>query len=140
MLTRDQILGASDLPTAEVNVPAWGGKVLIQGLSAADMAAWVEAVNDDKSGVMTRNVNSMASMVVLSVVDKSGKRLFKDEDRDALARKNKDAIRAIYDAAKKLNGITEEDRKELEKNSEAEATGDSSSGSPATSDAPSENS
>lgn len=41
MLSREQILGCSDIPTEIVKVPEWGGEVMVKGLTGSQRD-WLE--------------------------------------------------------------------------------------------------
>lgn len=125
MLTRDQILSASDRPTEEVSVPEWGGTVLVRALSGAERDAYESGiVTVSNSGTQRVNLaNLRARLVAMACVDAEGKRLFSDEDAAALGDKSAAALERVFDAARRLSGLTEGDVEEL-----AEGFGDAPSG------------
>lgn len=115
-LTREQILGADDLRTKAVDVPEWGGPVRIRELSARESADWVARSNDPDVPQAERGLVTISLMLVLSVIDGEGKRIFTDEDIAALQAKNPEAIRRVFDACLAFNGATAEELAALEKN------------------------
>ncbi len=52
-------------------------------------------------------------MVILSAVDKRNEPLFTMADLEALQRKSARALDTVFQAAQKLNGLTNEDAEEL---------------------------
>ena len=109
LLTRDQILGVQDLTFVEVEVPEWGGTVRVRMMTGAERDSF-------EAGTVTRHgkridvnvVNIRARLVALTVVDEKGERLFTEADVEVLARKSSAALNRVFEAARVLNGLTEE--------------------------------
>lgn len=130
ILSRDEILQASDIQREVVNVPEWGGSVIVQGLSGAARDDFEEASMKGKGRNRELNVSNLrARLVVRSVVDESGVRLFQDNDAHTLGRKSAAALQRVYNVASRLSGISAEDEEELTKNYEPVLNGASTSGS-----------
>jgi hypothetical protein len=125
LLSRDAILGAEDRKTEDVPVPEWGGEVRVRSLSGAERDAYEAHIVQVKAdGSRTLNVkNVRAKLVSLSVVDEDGGRLFSDDDAEALGEKSAAALDRVFDAARRLSGLSEDDIEEL-----AEGFGDAPSG------------
>jgi len=115
-LSRDAILGASDIQTREVHVPEWGDSVFIKGMSGAERDAF-EAANQDGSGGQ-KLTNVRARFLVRCIVNENGTRIFRDEDAAALGKKSSAAISRLWDAAAELNGTSDEAQAVMEGNSE----------------------
>jgi hypothetical protein len=113
MLTKDTILGASDLPTEEVPVPEWGGSVFVRTMSGMERDAFEQSIVDSKKRGL---VNVRARLAVQVVCDSTGARIFTDTDADALGKKSGKALDRIFDVAQRLSGIGAKDVEELEKN------------------------
>jgi hypothetical protein len=104
MLTRDSILAAKDFTTRTVNVPEWDGDVLLRGLSSKDrdnFEAELAATNDMR--------NLRARLVVKSIVDADGNRLFSDEDADVLGEKNSQVMIKLFDVVRDMSGMSDEE-------------------------------
>lgn len=130
ILTRDQILSSTDLKRELVDVPEWGGSVYVRELTATErdeleLACWQESQRSGRP--LARHYR--ARLVAMSVCDENGKPLFTASDVDALAAKSGRVIGRLTDVAGRLAGISKADREELEGNSEAAPSGDSSSSS-----------
>lgn len=117
LLTKDQILGAQDLSFEDVAVPEWGGTVRVKMLTGAERDAF-EASTIIRRGkrVDVNMVNVRARLVSLTVVDEKGGRLFSEGDVEALAKKSSAALNRVFEAARVLNGLTEEAAGEAEEN------------------------
>jgi hypothetical protein len=153
LLTAKEIFAAKDLGTDLVEIPEWGGKVMIKELNSADRD-WLEAsmLVDAQSGKSELTLKGKkgrefgaelfrAKLVILSVVDpESHKRIFATEDLEELSEKSAKAISKIADAATRLNGLGDEEVKNLGEECERVAEEDSDSDSLSNSDAQSENS
>lgn len=104
ILSKDAILAADDLPRETVNVPEWGGEVLVRTMSGTDRDAF-EASLLEKDGRME---NVRARLVALTLCDAQGDRLFNDSEIAALGRKSARALDRVFSVAQRLNGIGEE--------------------------------
>lgn len=103
-LSREAILAVADLPIQVVAVPEWGGDVNVRGLSGLDRDELSKALrapdgSTDANGYCEK-------LLVRTVVDDNGVRLFTDADITALAAKSATALKRVMDAAEKLNGLT----------------------------------
>jgi hypothetical protein len=101
ILSKDAILAADDLPRETVNVPEWGGEVLVRTMSGTDRDAF-EASLIEKDGRME---NVRARLVALTLCDAQGDRLFDDSQIVALGRKSARALDRVFSVAQRLNGI-----------------------------------
>jgi hypothetical protein len=139
MLTRDNILSASDLAHKAVPCPEWGGDVLIWTVSGAELTAWefAQVGRSDEDRERNRAL-TMANLVCLTARDENGNRLFKDSDAAALAGKSARALYRCFRVAQRLNGLRADDFEELEKNSPSVPTGSTCSALLTTGDAPPE--
>jgi hypothetical protein len=127
-LSREDILKADDLEREVVEVPEWGGTVIVQALTGKERDAYEASCMQQRGKEMVRNLaNVRAKLVVRSVVDEEGNRLFADTDANALGLKSAAALDRLFDVAAKLSRLSEEDVEELAGNSEAAQSGDSSS-------------
>lgn len=139
LLSRDDILKADDIETREVPVPEWGGTVRVRALTGKDRDAYEASCMQERAkGQMVRNLaNVRAKLVVRSIVDDDGNRIFQDSDANALGAKSAAALDRVFAVAAELSRLSEEDVDELAGNSGAAQSGDSSSTSPESSAAPS---
>lgn len=119
ILTKDQILEASDLTTESVEVPAWGGSVNVRSMSGADRDSFeASMMKVAEDGTRTPDMTNMrAKLVALTVVDEAGNRLFEVSDIDRLALKSAAALEIVFDVAQRLNGLGVKAEAAAEKNS-----------------------
>jgi hypothetical protein len=133
-LSADAILGCDDQTFRDEDVPEWGGTVRVASLTGRERDAF-DASNREirEDGTVVYNGdNQRAKLVARSLVDpETGKRLFTDQQINALGEKNSAALQRLYDVAAKLSGLAEDSDKEAEGNSDAAPSGDSGSTSPA---------
>ena len=116
---REQILGCEDLPLEKVNIKQWKMDVYVRGLSAAERDQFETEMFDvvGKDVKMNRK-NLRARLVVLTVCDEKGNRIFKDEDLAALGKKSGAALDKLFTLAQKLSGIGAADVEEMVSNLE----------------------
>jgi hypothetical protein len=103
LLTREQILAASDLRTEPVPVPEWGGEVLVAVLPGAerwDFDVWVTKQKPESTEHVVR-------LLALCLVDEQGARLFTEDDVKALGAKSGVALARLFRVAMRLNAIGE---------------------------------
>jgi hypothetical protein len=124
-LTRDQILESSDLKTVTVEVPEWGGSVLVRSMTGADRDAFEQTLTKtDGKGVRVSDVSNLREkLTAMTVVDDAGNRLFSESDVQALAKKSAAALTRVADAAQVLNGMTAAAEDSAVKNSDADLNG-----------------
>jgi hypothetical protein len=126
LLTREAILNAPDLQVEDVDVPEWGGKVRVRGLTGAERDAFEQSIMEQRGRDMSLNLrNIRAKLVALSVVDEQNNRVFSDADVKALGQKSAVALQRVFEVAQRLSGLRNEDVEELAKNSENGQSGDS---------------
>lgn len=114
LLSRDQIFDADDLTTQDVPVPEWGGEVRIKMLTGAERDRFEQSTVDMRGNKPTQNLaNLRARLVALCVVDEHGARMFSKDDVGRLGSKSAAALDRVFDAASKLNGMSEADIEEL---------------------------
>jgi hypothetical protein len=137
-LSRDDILKAEDLRTEEVDVPEWGGTVLVRGLTGRERDEYEGSVLEQRGSRLVPNTaNVRAKLAVKCVIDEDGNRVFADTDANALGEKSGAAIDRVFEVASRLSGLGDTDVKELTEDFGAAAGSGSSSSLPAASAAPS---
>lgn len=130
LLTKDQILTADRKKTIDVPVKKWGGDVRLQELSASDRDMWENesfVLNAEGTGAKFNPKHARARLVVRCIVDDKGKRMFSDDEVAAIGSLSASTIQRLFNAARKLNAISNEDLQELEGNSAAGPSGETSS-------------
>ena len=118
LLTRAQILETQDLGREVVPVPEWGGSVVMRGLTGRERDAFEASIVRMQRGApgagMERSLqNIRARLVAMAAIDESGARLFEDRDVRALGEKSAAALDRLFDAARRLSGMSEADVKAI---------------------------
>ncbi len=130
-LTVDDIRAAEDLPREVVEVPEWGGTVVVQGLS---VEGWVALSRDrQRRADLSEEKNSALDALLFGVVEPK----FSADDAAWLAKKSLAAVGPIIKVFNRLSGFDPQALAEARKNSSATAGEGSSSDSPETSAGPS---
>lgn len=111
------ILAADDMKFEVIDVPEWGGKVRIRTMSGEERDAFEASIAGEGKKLNTQNIR--AKLVMLTVVNSKGDRIFTKEQIDALGKKSAAALNRVYEASAKLSAITKADVEELAKNSDA---------------------
>lgn len=115
VLGREAILDADDTQIVPVEVPEWGGTVLVRPLSGEDRDMYEQSnLKERKNGTTRLNLrNARARLVQLCAVDKDGRRLFDKTDVDRLGKKSAAALDRVSEVARDASGISEEQMEEM---------------------------
>ena len=129
-LSREEIL-ATSIPVETVDVPEWGGKVILRGLTSVERDDYeqgmVETSPNGSVKAKRQLHNVRASLVVRCIVDEQGERVFADDDLEALGGKNAAVVDRLWDVCRRLCGMSTEDEKKLAQGFEkAQADSDAS--------------
>lgn len=132
LLDKSKILAADDKPTVRVDVPEWGGHVFVRTMSAGERDNYEAEIYDLSKGGKANDAKSMmanarARLLVRTLVDEEGNRLFEDSDMEALGAKSGLVVDKVFTVARKVNGLSEADVDELVGNSNSGPTGKRSS-------------
>lgn len=132
ILSKADILTASDLTTEQVEVPEWGGAVIVRSMTGAQRDAYeATLMTRDAAGKLEVNTDNMrAKLLLVTLVDEQGNPLFTAEDLAALSGKNAGAIERLALVAQKLNGLNRTAVDDAAKNSASGQSDTSVSGSP----------
>lgn len=110
------ILATDDLTYEIVEVPEWGGSVRIRSMTGEERDAFETSIAGDGKKMNTQNIR--AKLVMLTVVNTKGERIFTKEDIEKLGKKSAAALNRVYEKSAMLSAITKKDVEELAKNSE----------------------
>jgi hypothetical protein len=114
ILSKEQILKADDNKTINVDVPEWGGSVIISTMSGFARDQFEGSLVGKNGGTNISNVR--AKLAAATIVDEDGNLLFTDKDVSALGKKSSAALDRVFEASQKLNKISDGDVEELAKN------------------------
>lgn len=121
MLSVDEILALDDLPREMVSVPEWGGDVYVRTMRGDERDEFEGAEALYRRGKSKGSPQMMrgfrARLLVFTVCNEAGQLLFKPEQAASLGGKSSAIVSRLFDVAAKLNGFTNADVEELEKNS-----------------------
>ncbi len=113
---RESILATHDRTTESVDVSdVWPevGTVKVSVMSGDDRDSYewkMRAALDSKDGTVT------TLLLVRCIVDERGVRIFNDDETAVLGGKSWKVLDKLWDVARRLNKLRDEDTKELEKN------------------------
>jgi hypothetical protein len=122
---RDQILAKQDIPSEMVDVPEWGVKVEVRGMTGAERTRIMDKATQNAGDVNLQFV--YPEIVIATAFDpESGEQVFKPNDRDALLAKSATALDRIAAVGMRLSGFTAESADDMGKDSSATDSEDSS--------------
>lgn len=110
-LGRDAIRDVVDLPMEEVEVPEWGGSVLVRGLSGRERdlyEKWMVQIRGRNSVELSME-NVRGKLAAMCICNETGGRVFEDEDARWLGNKSAAALERVCSVAMRLSGLAAED-------------------------------
>lgn len=120
MITRDFLKKLDDFRTVKVEVPEWKDFVYVRTLTGLERDAFETSMYTGRGKDRRENLKNLrARLVVLTVCDEKGVRLFTNEDAEWIGKKNANALDRIFIKAQELAGLRQEDIEDLTKNSES---------------------
>jgi hypothetical protein len=120
-LTREQILSNKSFRSKTIEIPEWGGEVRLKAMSGADREAMESVVSEDVGGKLQikKGVSYMAEMLLRTWCDDDGNLLFKPDEINLIQEKDSVILARIFKVAAEVNGLSGDEEKVIEKNSEA---------------------
>lgn len=129
-LSRQQIIDADDVEYASVECPEWGGTVRLRSIRGTQRDAYEQSVITGSGADRKMNLrNARAKLIVLCAVDETGRPLFTAEDVTELGKKNAAPLDRLFDACRKLAGMSENDVERITEDFGATQDGDGTSDS-----------
>ena len=123
---REIILGTQDITQEKVHISEWNVDVFVKGLTGAqrdsyEQSLFIVSEHGKKVDVKMNRANLRAKLLVKTICDEDGNRIFADSDVEALGGKSASALDKLFEVAQRLSGLSDKDVEELEKNSNSEA-------------------
>lgn len=125
----DEILGMDDREIRALYVPQWKRTVWLRTLTAREADVF-EVSCMGKKNSNDALINARARYAMLVCCNEDGSPLFKAGSEGRLGAKNAGALSLIWDEGRKLNGMTDEEKADMLKNSGADPSDHSFSNSP----------
>ncbi len=89
------------LPKETVEVPEFGGEVIVRGLMLRDRIALFTSAGTDNSAHLSK-------LLAATVVDADGVQIYTDEEWEEFGAKNFDACIRLFNVARRLSGLNAE--------------------------------
>ena len=123
MSARDQILALNDIPSEIVDIPEWGVKVQVRGMTGAERMRIMDMATKNAGDFNLQFV--YPEIVIATSFDaETGEQIFKPSDRDVLLAKSANALDRLGSVGMRLSGFTAEAADAAGKDSSATATED----------------
>ena len=116
ILTRDEILTASDYETKVVEIPEWGGSVRLRTMTGKARDEFEAEVSSKTIGGNVDVRGIKAYLLSRVIVDEKDELMFTPEDVEALNSKAAGPLNSLFEIASRMNGIGEEAAQSAEKN------------------------
>lgn len=118
MNSLDQIIGVDDRQVIEVDVPEWSTRVRLRAMTGTDRDAYeVHVTNGGKQGAVNL-IGMRSKLVAACLVNDRNERIVSPKDEVKLGEKSAKVLNDLFEKCLSLNGMTEDDVKELEANFE----------------------
>jgi hypothetical protein len=115
ILQKLDIVAARDRKQETVDVPEWGGEVIVSELGAADyvsLFATPELFLSENDGKNISMAKFAPALVAKCIVDPEGNRIFSDEDAEILAQKSVIPFGRVSTVAFRLNKMAAQENKD----------------------------
>jgi hypothetical protein len=120
---RDQIFAIQDIPSEMVEIPEWGVKLEVRGMTGAERTRIMDLAIDNKGGMNLQFV--YPEIVIATAFDpETGLQVFTPNDRGTLLSKAATALDRLAGVGMRLSGFTEEASDEKGKDFSATASED----------------
>lgn len=113
-LSKTDIFAAQDIKKELCHVEPWGGDVFLKGMSGAERDAFESSIMGRDGKMSTENIR--AKLLVKTIVDEKGERIFTDGDIQELGKKSAKALDLLFERAQKLNRLSDKDIEDMSKN------------------------
>lgn len=127
VLTREAILARRNSGVERVYVERWKGHVCLRVMSGEDRDAFEQFCTDARTAGRLQVRGILAMLLVRTICDESGQRVFTDEDVDAVNQLDAAVVCELFERAQRLSGLTDDDVEELAGNSPGGQSADSGS-------------
>jgi len=132
-LTAEQILSANDEVVQPVEVPEWGGRVWVRGLTGAERDLFENSILEGRGRNRQINLQNFRAKLVVAAAIKSEHNkspLFDDPTHvHRLGTKSARALQRVFDMAQELAGLNEQDVEQMTKELGKDQNGSSGSDS-----------
>lgn len=115
-LSKDAIFAVKDSDSHEVDVPEWGGSILLRSMTGKqrnDYEHWATTQSKEKvpdyRGIRER-------LIICCAVDENGDALFTESDLAKLAEKNSEVIDRLHTECRAICGMDEDSVEDAVKN------------------------
>jgi hypothetical protein len=123
LLDKESILKNTRLRVEKVDVPEWGGSVLVKEMTASERdrfeASLLKNTWDGKGKEMSTE-DIRAKLCALVIVNAKHEPIFREADIPALGSMSAGALDRVYAVAMRLSGLSKGDVEELAKNSQSD--------------------
>lgn len=113
LLTKKDILSHDDLKSEVVDVPEWGGSVKVSTMSAFSRDRFEASITKIGGGMNMNNIR--AKLAIATLVDDDNQPMFDEKDIEALGKKSCAALDRVFEAAQRLNLISDKEVETLAK-------------------------
>lgn len=114
-LSKGEIFSRDDRTRERVEVPEWGGVVYVQAMSAVERHAYITRYQQERDHPEMA-VPLLVQILILSVVDEAGQRIFDVEDLAVLQERSALVIARLTEVAMRVNGLSRQSRESMQGN------------------------
>jgi hypothetical protein len=129
-LKKSEILAIPDIKKEEVFIPVWDSYVMVYGMTGSQRGEYEASAIEMRGKTQIVHLQNLkVKLCTMCIRDENGKRMFDDDEIEALGQKSAQAIEIIFTVAKRLSGIDDGDVEQLSKNFASEENAGSGSAS-----------
>ena len=107
LLTKEATLQSKDYQDEVINVPEWGGSVRLKTMSGVERDMFETEAMKRKKGDKIELKGLKSFLLMLTLVDNDGVRLFEESEIDELNKKSGAVIDTLFVKCQDLNKLTQ---------------------------------
>lgn len=112
-LSRESILSAPDVKVEDLEVPEWGGTIMVREMTTAEVENYSMSLANNDGSMNHRKLGGMrAKIVSWCVIDEEGEPVFKSSDVEALQRKSNRVVSLVFDKVLEMSGLLDDEEEE----------------------------
>lgn len=92
-----------------VKVPAWGCDVLLRQMTIPERISFISSIQQSDKPEMLMGIERMVDLLMLTVCDQSGKRVFDEDSRETLEAMDYRGLVQVSNAAAQINALSVEE-------------------------------
>ena len=115
-LSKNEIFAVKDVDIHEVEVPEWGGSILLRGMTGEQRNNYEHWAHTQSKETVPDYRGIRERLIMSCAIDENGEALFTEDDLQQLAAKNSEVIDRLHEKCRELCGMDQDAVEDAAKN------------------------